>query len=115
MRNLQDRTRTFALDILTYCGTLPNQPPYWTLGRQLIRSATSVGANYRAAQHARSRKEFIAKLGVVEEEADESQYWLELLQQVRTEDIDTLKHLHQEAGELVRIIIASIRTARRNE
>jgi four helix bundle protein len=80
-----------------------------------MRSASSVGANYRAACHARSRAEFVAKLGIVEEESDESKYWLEIL-----DDLDEgqyaseIRELHREADELTRIMISSIRTSKRN-
>jgi four helix bundle protein len=77
-----------------------------------MRSATSVGANYRAACRARSNAEFIAKLGIVEEEADESGYWLEMIVDSGLMKIDRVKELIDEAGELTAIIVASIRTAR---
>jgi len=81
--------------------------------RQLIRSATSVGANYRAACRARSRREFLSKLSIVEEEADESQYWLELLFELSRGRDDRLSNLQQESGELVAIFVASKKTARK--
>jgi len=80
-----------------------------------MRSASSVGANYRAACHARSRAEFIAKLGIAEEESDESKYWLEILDDLdEDERASKIQQLHQEADELTRIIITSIRTAKKN-
>ena len=82
------------------------------VGRQLLRSATSVGANYRAARRARSRRDFIAKMGIVEEEADESAYWLDLSADARLGDVAVLHELRREAGELLAIAVASIRTAR---
>lgn len=82
------------------------------IGKQLLRSATSVGANYRAACRARSTKEFIAKLGVVEEEADESEYWLELLMDGEIVKREVLADLHNEASEIVAMVVASIKTAR---
>ena len=84
------------------------------IGKQLLRSGTSVGANYRAACRGRSTAEFIAKMGIVEEEADESVYWMELLVEgklVRAELLDELIH---EANELVAIVVASIKTAKGN-
>ncbi len=80
-----------------------------------MRSASSVGANYRAACHARSRAEFIAKLGIAEEESDESKYWLEILDDLDEDKrASKIQQLRQEADELTRIIITSIRTAKKN-
>jgi len=83
------------------------------IGKQLLRSGTSVGANYRAACRARSRREFIAKMGIVEEEADESQFWLDLLIARGAVDTDSAISLRHEASQLVAITVSSIRTARR--
>jgi len=82
------------------------------IGRQLLRSGTSVAANYRSACRARSRKDFIAKMAIVEEEADESQFWLETLAEAGVFDGIQVESLRAEAGELVAITVASIRTAR---
>lgn len=82
------------------------------IARQLIRSGTSVGANYRAACRARSRVDFVAKLGIVEEEADESAYWIELIIEEKLLAPERVQELYEEALELVRIISASRRTAR---
>jgi len=82
------------------------------IGMQLLRAGTSVGANYRAACRARSRKEFIAKMGIVEEEADESQFWLGLLLERKLLAAERLSSLHQEAGQIVAMTVSSIRTAR---
>jgi four helix bundle protein len=82
------------------------------IGRQLLRSATSVGANYRSACRGRSPAEFCAKLGIVEEEADESAYWMELLIEGEVVGREVLADLHAEAGEIVAMVVASIRTAR---
>jgi len=78
-QELKDRTREFALRVVRATQSLPKGRVAWVLGDQLLRSGTSVGANYRAACRARSKAEFLAKLGVVEEEADESLYWMKLL------------------------------------
>jgi four helix bundle protein len=77
--DLMKRTKTFALEIIRLVGKLPKTQTAYVLGNQLLRCSTSVGANYRAARRGRSRAEFIAKMGIVEEEADEAVYWLELL------------------------------------
>lgn len=81
--------------------------------QQLIRCGTSVGANFRAAARARSRPDFIAKLKIVEEECDEAIYWLELLQSV-SKDVPLIEPLIHEANQILSIIVASIKTARRN-
>jgi len=83
------------------------------MGVQLLRAGTSVGANYRAACRARSRREFIAKMGIVEEEADESQFWLELLAKRGVLDAARLCSLQREANEILAMTVSSIRTARR--
>jgi four helix bundle protein len=107
------RTKTFALAVVGVVEELPRGRTADVLGKQLLRAGTSVGANYRAACRARSRKEFIAKMGLVEEEADESQFWLELIIErgiLRTSRVASLRH---EAGQIVAIAVSSIRTARR--
>jgi four helix bundle protein len=110
--DLKRRTKAFALRVLRVVESLP---PNWraeTIGRQLLRSATSVGANYRAACRARTRAEFVAKMGIVEEEADESAYWMEILQESGLLRGDRLDDVRAEANELVAITVASIKTAR---
>jgi four helix bundle protein len=77
--DLKKRTKQFALRVLKLVAALPNNLPGRTIGGQLVRAGTSVGANYRAACRARSKPEFIAKIGIVEEEADESAFWMELI------------------------------------
>jgi len=93
--------------------TLPRKISADAIARQLIRSATSVAANYRAAQRGRSKAEFIAKIGIVVEEADETVFWLEMLAESNTVALDRVKTLHAEATELLKIFAASQRTARR--
>jgi len=85
------------------------------IARQLMRAATSVGANYRAACRARSRADFIAKMSIVEEEADESLYWLDLLGELSPKTDEALRVLKQEAGELVAIAVTSKKTAKSRE
>lgn len=111
-QDLRERTKRFALRVLRLFRALPAKEEARILGRQLLRSGTSVGANYRAACRARSRAEFVAKLGVVLEESDESVFWLELLLEggiLREEQIDALI---KEAKELTSIFVASLRTAK---
>ena len=110
--NLKVRTKKFGLDIITLVEKLPRDEVSRILGRQLLRSGTSVGANYRAACRAKSPADFIAKLGNVEEEADESGYWLEMLVDAQKLRPVAAAPLVQEAGELTAIAVSSIKTAR---
>ncbi len=108
-----ERTKKFALAVVTLVEDLPAGRTADVVGKQLLRAGTSVGANYRAACRARSRPEFIAKMGIVEEEADECQFWLDLLIARRATDTDRAVALRQEASQIVAITVSSIRTARR--
>lgn len=111
--NLRVRTKQFALDCIRLCSTLPNKQEFSIIGRQLLRSGTSVGANYRSACRAKSLADFIAKMSVVEEEADECQYWLELLQEIwQVNEAQNVDQLKNEAGQLAAIMIQSKKTAR---
>jgi four helix bundle protein len=110
--NLKQRTQRFALNIIKISERLPKDSTSKVLGTQLLRSGTSVGANYRAVCRAKSNADFIAKLGTVEEEADESAYWLELLVDADKLDARAAAPLVQESSELTAIAVASIRTAR---
>jgi len=114
MSDLRDRTKRFALNVIRFCKTLPDTAECRVIRDQLLRSATSVGANYRAACHARSRKDFIAKLALVEEEADESQFWLELLEKLEVGTNNAVIDLRNEANQLASMIVASKKTARKN-
>ena len=109
---LLTRTKAFALRVVRLVDRLPSGRSSDVIGKQLLRCATSVGANYRAACRARSTSEFCAKLGIVEEEADESVYWLELLVESGQVRGDLLQNLLQEANEIVAMVVSSIRTAR---
>jgi four helix bundle protein len=106
------RTKSFALRVVRLCRALPRTQEARILGGQILRSSTSVAANYRAACRSRSRAEFVAKLGIVLEEADETAFWLELIQEVGLFTEDKLQSLCAEAGELVAIFVSSIRTAK---
>jgi four helix bundle protein len=112
--NLKHRTRQFALAVINLIETLPRDRVSDVVGRQLLRSGTSVGANYRSATRARSAADFVAKMGLVEEEADESAYWTDLLEATGRLSSTMALPIMQEAGELTAIAIASIRTARRS-
>src|SRR5205809_1408002 len=109
---LKARTKEFALRVGRLVDALPNTVKGRTIANQIMRSATSVGANYRAACRARSRAEFIAKLGIVLEEADEAVYWLELLLETGILDHTRLDPLLREANELTSIVVSSLRTAK---
>ena len=111
---LAARTRRFALDVVKFCGGLPRGMEYQVISRQLLRAATSVGANYRSACRAKSRADFVHKLATVEEEADECCYWLELLSELEPRQQPELKRLLGEAGELTAIVVASRKTARKS-
>jgi four helix bundle protein len=111
--DLELRTRRFALDAIRFCSGLPRRVEFQVIAKQLLRSATSVGANYRSAQRARSRADFIAKLAIVEEEADESVYWMQLLMDLSCGPRPELERLLDEARQLVAIFVASRKTAKR--
>jgi four helix bundle protein len=113
--DMKKRTKHFALNIIRLVGSLPQGRITGLIGRQLLRSGTSVGSNYRAACRAKSTADFIAKMGVVEEETDETIYWMELLVEGGILQIDTVKTLMKEADELLAITVSSIKTARRNK
>lgn len=113
MQNLKQRTKKFNLDCIHFCKSIPKSRELDSLVRQLIRSSSSVGANYRAANRAKSDKDFINKLKIVEEEADESMYWLEIFDEILSVNKTENKRLIQEANELVAITVSSILTARK--
>ena len=109
--DLKARTKQFALRVMKMVDALPRTIQGRAIAKQIIRSATSVAANYRAACRARSRAEFIAKIGIVEEEADESCFWLELIIDSGLLTEDRIRPLLSEAGELVAIMAASRKSA----
>jgi four helix bundle protein len=111
---LRKRTKAFALKVIELVSRLPKTPAARVVGSQLLRSGTSVGANYRAACRARSKAEFIAKMGIVEEEADESMYWLELITESGLLPVSETQALLDEAGQIVAMVVASINTAKRS-
>lgn len=111
-RELKERTKQFALRIIRVVDALPKTTSGRAIGNQLVRAGTAVGANYRAACRGRSRAEFIAKLGVVIEEADECGYWLELIMETGLLPRSRIEPLHQEANELAAIFVASVQTSK---
>ena len=108
----KNRTRLFALEIIRLVESLPRSRVGDVIGRQLLRSGTSVGANYRAACRGKSASDVIAKLGIVEEEADESICWLELLVDGCIVVPDRIGTIRKEANELLAMTVASIKTMR---
>ncbi len=115
MEQLKQRTKEFALKVIHLTESLPTNRSTDVLGRQLLRSGTSVAANYRAACRGRSPAEFQAKMGIVEEEADESALWLEMLASAGHVPLERIQPLLQEANELTAIAVSSIRTSRKNQ
>jgi four helix bundle protein len=110
--DFRQRTFSFALRILRLVEALPDCGVCRTLGNQILRSGTSIGANARAAKRGRSRAEFIAKMGIVEEEADETLYWLELLVAAGKITPKKVEAMIKEANEILAITVATIKTAR---
>lgn len=108
------RTKQFAVDVWRLCSKLPHSREYNSYVNQLIRSSSSVAANYRALTRAKSKADFINKLKIVEEEADESQFFLEVIDEINEnlEFRSELKRLIKESDELVAIVVSSIKTAR---
>ena len=109
--DLKRRTKQFALRVLKLVAALPRTLAGKTIGGQLVRSGTSVGANYRAACRARSKLEFIAKIGIVEEEADESAFWMELIIESELLKLQQVQPLLDEANELAKIMASSRKSA----
>ena len=106
------RTKQFGLRVIKLAGVLPREMPAQVIGKQLLRAATSVGANYRAACRGKSTADFLNKLSIVEEEADESVYWLEMLIEAGLMPEPRLRDLLREANEIVAMTVASIKTLR---
>jgi len=113
--DLKERTKKFAIEVIRFCSALETKPEFRLISNQLMRSGTSVGANYRAACRSKSKADFINKLSIVEEEADESEYWFELLESLNTKNLVELKRLKGEASQLVAIMVQSKKTARNVE
>jgi four helix bundle protein len=109
---LKERTQNLALRIIKLVESLPNTQTAHIVGKQLLRCGTSVGANYRAACRGRSRADFISKLGIVEEEADEAIYWIEILIKSDLVKQSKVENLLDETRQILAIVISSINTAR---
>tara|TARA_R110000868_G_scaffold348409_4_gene609499 strand:+ start:9068 stop:9424 length:357 start_codon:yes stop_codon:yes gene_type:complete len=111
---LLNRTKRFALDCWHFSFKIPKSREYNAFANQLIRSSSSVGANYRASQRAKSTADFINKLKIVEEEVDESVYWLEIFEEILPKHSEEIIKLKKEGKELLAITVASINTVKRN-
>jgi four helix bundle protein len=111
---MKQRTRELGLRVIRLVESLPKTRTADVIGRQLLRCGTSVGANYRAACRARSRPDFTAKMGIVEEEADEICYWIEMLIDCELVKAVRVEPLLRETNEIISIVVSSIKTARAN-
>ena len=109
------RTFQFGIRCISVAQSLPSTPVAQIIVRQLIRAATSVGANYRAALRSRSRADFVSKMGIVEEECDEAVYWIEVLLELGLIAEKRTKELLQEANEIIAVTVSSIKTARKRK
>ncbi len=111
---LQQRTKQFHIDVIRLCEKLPRNAAGFEIAKQVIRSAGSVGANYRSSSRAKSSKDFIYKIEVVLEEADESHYWLEIIRDADLIKGENIESLIKEAFELTAIFAATDKTAKKN-
>lgn len=109
--DLKDRTKAFAIRIIKLCRKLPDTTESRIIGKQILRSGTSIAANYRAACRARSDNEFVSKLNIVIEETDETMFWLEIISETGIIAADLLKDLYSENEEILKIMVASRLTA----
>ena len=114
-KDLEERTKKFALEVIKFVAELPRNKITNVLGYQLLKCGTSIGANYREANRAQSRKDFIHKIAVVEKEASETQYWLELCDALQIGDLKTRSWLLSESGELLAIFTSIGKTAKRRQ
>jgi len=112
---LKNRTKAFAKNIIRLCRKLPNNMEGRLIGNQIFRSGTSIAANYRAACRAKSTADFVSKLAIVEEEADETLFWLEILSEMEVIDKSHIESLMKENNEIIAIIVASIKTSRQKK
>lgn len=111
---LKKRTKLFAIAVINMTEELPRKNSTFAITNQIIRSPTSIGANYRAALRGRSKADFIAKLGIVVEESDETLYWLEIIQESNLSNSDRIKDLWKEGNELTAIFVSMLKTAKLN-
>jgi four helix bundle protein len=107
------RTFQFGIRCVRLVESLPKTMPGQTIGRQLLRAGTSVGANYRAAVRGRSRADFVSRMGIVEEECDEAFYWIDVLVELGLTSTKRVERLRAEANQIISITVSSIKTARK--
>ena len=112
---MKKRTKEFAKSIIKLCRLLPDNREGRLIGNQIFRAGTSVAANYRAACRARSTADFISKLSIVEEEADETLFWLEFIEEMEILDKASIDSLMKENDEIIAIIVSSIKTSRKKK
>jgi len=112
---MKQRTKRFALRVIRVVVALPRSNVTDVIGRQLLRAGTSVGANYRAACRSRSDGDFLARMGIVEEEADEALYWMEMLVETSLLKADRLADLRREGEEILAIVVASLKTVKKRK
>jgi four helix bundle protein len=112
--DLENRTKNFAIKIIQFVAKLPKNMVADVLGRQLLRSGTSIGANYREANRAQSHADFINKIGIVEKETSETQYWLELCQESNIMSTEEFQFFQSEIKELLAIFTSIGKTAKQN-
>ncbi len=111
-QKMKFRTKNIGLEVINLVDCLPQKPAAWVLSKQIIKSSTSIGANYRAACRAKSTADFINKLKIVEEETDETLYWLEILENTQLVPAESVKKLTSEISEVLAIVVAAIKTTR---
>ena len=111
---IKKRTKQIGLDIIKLIDELPNKASAQAIAKQIIRSSTSIGANYRAVCRAKSSADFVYKLKIVEEEADETHYWLEILEESELIHSERITLLKKEINEIISIVVSSIKTSRTN-
>jgi four helix bundle protein len=109
---IKNRTKKIGLEIIQLVDLLPQKTSSWAISKQIIRSATAIGANYRAACRAKSIPDFLNKLKIVEEETDETLYWLEIIEEAKLLPLESLKTIKTEINEILSIIVASIKTTK---
>ena len=109
---IQKRTKALGVEVIKLIDELPNKPSGWAIGKQIVRSATSVGSNYRSACRAKSAADFINKLKIVEEEADETIFWLEIIEESNLLPKEKIENIQKETNEILAIVVASIKTMR---
>lgn len=113
-QDFQDRTFAFRQMVVAFARKLPRENANMVFARQLIKSATSIGANYRAVCRAKSKADAISKFGIVEEEADETLYWLEFIREANGGPVEEIDSLMKEGNEILSMVVASIKTMRKN-